>query len=268
MSMLWIISGAGRGVGKTTLAQSLCDVLPNSVYAKCGHGRKSDQKPASFFRRISDAEQFIERARQLHDHIVVESNALVGREDAEIVVFIDGVAGATNFRKDAEQLKAAANIVIDGSASATDWKSLLSNKLKLKKLCEAACQCLLQQKRFLFGKAGTSVRSKVWFEVGGDHAFGNGVADLLENIARLGSLQEAAKATGMSYRYAWDLVRSVEDHLGRELLDRHAGGPNGGGSELSPEGRRLLDVFTQLRSDTAEFADRRFLELCSTNEPR
>lgn len=264
MSMLWVISGAGRGVGKTTVAQNLCEVLPQSVYAKCGHGQRAEHKPAMFFRRIPEAIKFIEEARCRHQHIVVESNGLAHQGDAEIVIFIDGISGVTSFRDDSDQLKAAAHLVVDGSASAAAWKSVLTQKLRPKRLCEAVCRCLLLQKQFLFGSDSPSVRSKIWFETGGDHAFGNGVADLLENVARLGSLQEAAKATGMSYRYAWDLVRSVEDHLGRALLNRHVGGPDGGGSALSEQGRDLLAVFKRLRSDTAEFADRRFLELYST----
>ena len=49
MGMLWVICGAGRGVGKTTLALKLCEILPDSRYAKCGHGAKQSQKPDPFF---------------------------------------------------------------------------------------------------------------------------------------------------------------------------------------------------------------------------
>ena len=45
MSLVWVICGAGGGVGKTTLAQKLCKILPGSVYAKCGHSPAKSGKP-------------------------------------------------------------------------------------------------------------------------------------------------------------------------------------------------------------------------------
>jgi molybdate transport system regulatory protein len=105
------------------------------------------------------------------------------------------------------------------------------------------------------------VCSKIWFEVDGSRVFGSGLAQLLSNVDRLGTLQEAAKAANMSYRYAWSLIRFAEDHFGRQLINRQAGGHGGGGSELCKEGKVMLDVFEQLNSEVASFADSRFLKL-------
>ena len=44
MSVVWVICGAGRHVGKTRVATRLCGELPNSVYAKQGHGRAKSGK--------------------------------------------------------------------------------------------------------------------------------------------------------------------------------------------------------------------------------
>ena len=52
MSLIWTICGAGRGVGKTTLAMQLSEVLPDSTYTKCGHGKIKSDKPGKFFKKL------------------------------------------------------------------------------------------------------------------------------------------------------------------------------------------------------------------------
>ena len=96
MSMLWIICGAGRGVGKTTLALNLCQVLPDSHYAKCGHGTRKNHKPKTFFDNLSELEEFIKDNQNSHEHLVVESNAMarMGRGN----VSRNCAPGASHFR--------------------------------------------------------------------------------------------------------------------------------------------------------------------------
>ena len=156
---------------------------------------------------------------------------------------------------------------ITHDASLTDWQKALSGRIRCKATRNNICELLLGQKRYLFGSQ-PAVRSKVWFEAAGAHVFGKGMADLLEKIHSLGSLQEAVKATGMSYRYAWDLINKAEKHAGKTLIDRHAGGRHGGGSVLSGDGLRLLEMFRQLNEDVAAFTDGRFLELCEKEKSR
>jgi len=262
MSLIWIICGAGRGVGKTTLAGKLCEILPDSVYAKCGRSNTKSDKPGSFFSNIAALESFIDASRNSSKHIIVESNALAGLDQGNIVIFIDGAPGKTNFRNDTEKLRAVANLQICKNALLADWKKTLVAKVNSKPLRRAVCDCLVAQKRHLFG-SNPVVRSKVWFETTGAHIFGGGLARLLENINRSGTLQDAAKTSGMSYRYAWDLIRIAEDHLGKTLIECQAGGSEGGSSVLSVEGQRLLKIFRQLNEEVASFADERFSELCT-----
>jgi molybdate transport system regulatory protein len=260
MSLIWIICGAGRGVGKTTVALQLCKVLPDSVYVKCGHGKAKSDKPGKFFNNLTDLYSFIDTGKGSKKHIVIESNAMAKSAHGDIVIFIDGVAGKTNFRSDREQLRSAADIQICHDATLSSWKKILSAKISSKSICDAVCDLLLVQKRYLFGSRPT-VRSKVWFEAAGAHIFGSGLAGLLENVEHFGTLQDAAKASNMSYRYAWNLVRMAEQHFGRVLIDRHAGGQCGGGSKLSPDGLRMLEVFKKLNEQVAVFTDKKFTEL-------
>lgn len=46
------------------------------------------------------------------------------------------------------------------------------------------------------------VRYKLWLEEG-EHVFGEGLFELLQEIDRLGSINQAARSLKMSYRQAW-----------------------------------------------------------------
>ncbi len=104
-------------------------------------------------------------------------------------------------------------------------------------------------------------RCKVWLEADGGSLFGTGVAALLLGIQRHGTMTGAARAAGMSYRHAWDLVKSVEAHLEHRLVISQPGGHGGGNTALSPQGVILLRVFRQLQDDVANFTRQRFEEL-------
>jgi molybdate transport system regulatory protein len=260
MSLVWVICGAGRGVGKTTVALQLCELLPGGVYTKCGRGKAKSDKPGRFFSNLTDLYSFIDSLKDLNKHIVVESNAMAKSAHGDIIIFIDGVIGKTHFRKDAKQLKAAANIKICLNATLSSWKKILSATICSRNVSDSVFDLLIAQKRYLFGSKPT-VRSKVWFEAAGAHIFGSGLAGLLENVNRSGTLQDAAKASNMSYRYAWNLIRMAEHHFGKVLINRCAGGRHGGSSVLSPDGLHMLDVFKQLNEEVAVFTDKKFAEL-------
>jgi molybdate transport system regulatory protein len=113
-----------------------------------------------------------------------------------------------------------------------------------------------------------SARTKLWLEArprgasrDGQHVLGRGLAALLAGVEATGSLTKAAAAAGMSYRYAWHLVHQAEENLGQPMVVARSGGKRGGGSVLSPIGRRLLTVFETLSADVAAFAARRLDEL-------
>jgi len=257
MATVWVICGAGSGVGKTTLARRLCEVLPAAVYAKGGHGRVKPGKCENFFRRAAELKAFVAEARERHEHVVIESNAWARAGRGDVTIYIDGVSGKTRFRRDAGRLRAAADVRIAPGAVSADWEGPLREALGRGGLCDAVCGVLSAQQRHLFG-ARPHVRTKVWIEAAGAHVFGVGLARLLRNVARLGSLRKAAEATNMSYRRAWDLIGQAEGHLGAKLLDRHAGGRGGGQSTLLPAGERLLEVFERLTEEVGDFVEERF----------
>jgi molybdate transport system regulatory protein len=71
-------------------------------------------------------------------------------------------------------------------------------------------------------------------------SLGPGKIDLLEAIAREGSLTRAAASLGMSYRYAWLLVDDLKSSFTTPVTAATVGGKRGGGVELTPFGRELV----------------------------
>ncbi len=262
--MLWVICGAGHGVGKTHLAQRLCKVLPNSVYAKCGHGQRQPGKPANFFNTEEDLAAFIRQCAGTYDHVVAESNGWARRGEGDIIIFVEGTCGQTDVRSDVEVLRSQAHLRVGASASVHDWRRVLRRKLLDTDLREAVCEVLVEQKRYV-SDLELVARTKVWLEVDGMHAFGSGLAQLLEGVARTGTLREAAQAAHISYRHAWDMIKKAQKHLGKELIIPQRGGTGGGRSALAADGQHLLEVFKRLNRDVAEFADAR-LAACQQEE--
>jgi molybdate transport system regulatory protein len=71
--------------------------------------------------------------------------------------------------------------------------------------------------------------------------FGDGLAELLEEIGKYHSILEASKHLGMSYRYALHRLTLAEERLGESLVTRVRGGAKGGGSsEVTEFGITLL----------------------------
>lgn len=75
----------------------------------------------------------------------------------------------------------------------------------------------------------------------GEAVFGDGLAELLEEIDRRHSILEAAKHLDMSYRYALHRLTLAEKRLGESLVTRVRGGAKGGGSsEVTDFGKDLV----------------------------
>lgn len=80
--------------------------------------------------------------------------------------------------------------------------------------------------------------------------FGRGVADLCLGVRTHGSLNAAAKHMGMAYSKAWRIIKETEDALGVQLLIRDGAH----GSELTPEGKQLLDTYDAMSEKLSQEA--------------
>ena len=105
---------------------------------------------------------------------------------------------------------------------------------------------------------GLDIRSKLWIEAGGEPVFGRGRRFLLEAIDSHGSINRAAQQVDISFRKAWGHIKVMEDRLGVKLVDRQAGGKNGGGAALTDEARKFLKKYETLEKSIQEMVDKRF----------
>ncbi|MGD2072581.1 MAG: LysR family transcriptional regulator [Candidatus Thorarchaeota archaeon] len=95
---------------------------------------------------------------------------------------------------------------------------------------------------------------KVWLESeNGKFILGEGTADLLHAVEEKGSISEAARQLHISYAHAWRKIRTIEKNSGRRVLERTKGGKTGGSSELTDEGKVLLQKYDKIK-DTLEKA--------------
>ncbi len=90
---------------------------------------------------------------------------------------------------------------------------------------------------------------------------GPGKAELIARIAETGSISAAARAMGMSYRRAWQLVEALNHDFRQAVIATAIGGTRGGGARVTPFGERVLADFRAMegKASSAIAADlRRF----------
>ena len=77
----------------------------------------------------------------------------------------------------------------------------------------------------------------------GAPAMGPGKAELIERIGETGSISAAARAMGMSYRRAWQLVEALNKDYREPVITTAIGGERGGGAQVTAFGRRVVARF-------------------------
>jgi molybdate transport system regulatory protein len=72
--------------------------------------------------------------------------------------------------------------------------------------------------------------------------------DILRRIGEVGSISQAAREAGVSYKAAWQAVDTLSNLAGSPLLEKVVGGSGGGGARLTPEGHTLLAAADRLHT--------------------
>ena len=80
-------------------------------------------------------------------------------------------------------------------------------------------------------------------------------AQFLRMIDCTGSLRMACSAMYMSYTKGWQLLNRMEEDLGYKLVARTVGGEKGGYSELTTEGRQLLERYHTFMEELTQVAN-------------
>lgn len=70
--------------------------------------------------------------------------------------------------------------------------------------------------------------------------------EILRLIGATGSISEAARRAGVSYKAAWQAVHTLTNLAGVSLVDRAVGGAGGGGAQLTAAGAQLLEAARQM----------------------
>lgn len=84
----------------------------------------------------------------------------------------------------------------------------------------------------------------------------NRMIALLKSIAHCGSISQAAKQCGLSYKGAWQIIERANNSAPRILISTAAGGSKGGGTCLTEAGKCLLTLFTELETRHNRFIEK------------
>jgi molybdate transport system regulatory protein len=103
---------------------------------------------------------------------------------------------------------------------------------------------------------GIGLDGLIWMTVGGENLGGPGRIALLAKIGECGSITQAAKAIGMSYKAAWDAIDAMNNLAGEPLVERVAGGKGGGGTRLTARGAQLVANFGLIEREHRGFVER------------
>lgn len=111
-------------------------------------------------------------------------------------------------------------------------------------------------RRIMAGKAGSfELHGSLWMTVGDANFGGRGRVGLLVGIAEHGSITQAARAMGMSYKAAWDAIDTMNNLAGEPLVERQAGGKGGGGTRLTHRGEQLVANFHIIEREHQRFIE-------------
>ena len=102
------------------------------------------------------------------------------------------------------------------------------------------------------------LRSSYWIvdEIG-NIIIGKGRAEILENIEKTGSINQAAKAMKMSYKGVWSKIKATEKHLNQKIV--HADRKEG--SRLTRQGKDLLQQYRRLEKECLASDDKIFSKI-------
>jgi molybdate transport system regulatory protein len=97
---------------------------------------------------------------------------------------------------------------------------------------------------------------------------GPGKIDLLEAIRDSGSMSQAARDLGMSYRRAWLLIDSFKTTFREPVTLASTGGKGGGGVALTSFGEGLVESYRALEQEIAKIAAKRLRTITAAVNPQ
>lgn len=104
-------------------------------------------------------------------------------------------------------------------------------------------------------KGGIELEGALWFHKDEQKFLGGDRIELLKQIDEQGSITRAAKAVGISYKNAWDLVNMINNLAERPLVERVTGGKGGGGTTLTDYGKEVITQYGVLQEEHRKFLE-------------
>jgi len=102
---------------------------------------------------------------------------------------------------------------------------------------------------------------KIWLStLEGKGIMGDGKWKILKAIEEHGSLKAATESLGLTYRRTWGDLKEIEALLGFPLLDKSRGGKDGGQTQLSPQGKKMVEAFNHFHQKVDQYMEDAFLE--------
>jgi molybdate transport system regulatory protein len=102
---------------------------------------------------------------------------------------------------------------------------------------------------------------KIWLSTkDGKGIMGDGKWKILKAIEEHGSLKAATRALDITYRRTWGDLKKIEKQLGFPLLEKIRGGKEGGRTNLTFEGKKLVNAFDEFHAKVDLIMDQAFQE--------
>jgi molybdate transport system regulatory protein len=106
-----------------------------------------------------------------------------------------------------------------------------------------------------------AVRLTLRLDFGADRALGPGKIRLLETIDKTGSISQAGRSLGMSYRRAWLLVNDLNHLFRKPVVTTKPGGVQGGGATLTAFGKGLIRKYRAIETRATVMAQKQLRDL-------
>src|SRR3954454_17691708 len=74
------------------------------------------------------------------------------------------------------------------------------------------------------------------------HAPADKRVEILRRVGAVGSISQAARDAGVSYKAAWQALDTLSNLAGAALVERAVGGAGGGGARLTAAGTQVLEA--------------------------
>lgn len=103
----------------------------------------------------------------------------------------------------------------------------------------------------------SNTRLTLRVDFGSRRSIGPGKIRLLEEIGRGGSISQAGRSLGMSYRRAWLLIDDLNHSFRHAVVSAKSGGSQGGGAALTEFGAGLVRDYRAIETAAAGAAKTR-----------